>query len=149
MPTPTKAELLALLQAEKLGSPKSDAIQQYVLSTFLDKNYDVSVQVPLRFVFSATATNATPALVGTVYLTESTFTTASLAYIGGTAVGDATTLTLVPAGGGAAVATWTRTGFLGSQALASSATITSPGWYDLILTPGASGTGFARGLYLI
>ena len=40
MPTPTKAELLALLQAEKLGSPKSDAIQQYVLSTFLDKNYD-------------------------------------------------------------------------------------------------------------
>ena len=42
MPTPSKAELLALLQSEKLGATGFDAVMQRVVSIFLDKNYDVT-----------------------------------------------------------------------------------------------------------
>lgn len=40
MSTPTKEQLLALMQSEKLGSSASDAQQQYVISLFLDKTYN-------------------------------------------------------------------------------------------------------------
>jgi hypothetical protein len=106
--------------------------------------------VAQNLALEATASLSTPATIGTVYVPQpSTLTVASVAYIGGSVVSDVTSLELVPAGGGPAVATWTRTGLLGNQALASPATIASAGWYDLVLTPGASGTAFARGLYLV
>lgn len=42
MSTPTKAQLLSLLQSEKLGSAASDALQQYVISMNLDKTYNAN-----------------------------------------------------------------------------------------------------------
>lgn len=103
-----------------------------------------------NIVLSATATDATPAFVGTVYFAAAaTLSGLSVAYIGGSLVSDSTTLTLAPAGGGSPVATWTRSGTLGNQALTSGGTISIAGWYDILLTPGASGTAFARGLYLV
>jgi hypothetical protein len=109
-----------------------------------------TTKVAQNVALDATATLSTPATIGTVYVPQpTTLTVASVAYIGGSVVSDVTSLELVPAGGGPAVATWTRTGLLGNQALASPAAIASAGWYDLVLTPGASGTAFARGLYLV
>lgn len=103
-----------------------------------------------NIVLNATATNATPAFVGTVYFAAAaTLAGSSVAYIGGSLASDSTTLTLAPAGGGSPVATWTRSGTLGNQALTSGGTISIAGWYDIILTPGASGTAFARGIYLV
>jgi hypothetical protein len=112
-----------------------------------------SADAPQSIVLDATATNGAATIIGTIYVsaprTLNVSPAFSLAYIGGSLVGDTTTLTLNPAGGGAAVATWTRTGTLGSQALTSGGTIAAAGWYDLILQGSAgSGTAFARGLYL-
>lgn len=109
-----------------------------------------NASAPQSIVLDATATGGTATIIGTIYVPAArTLTVSSLAYIGGSLVGDTTTLTLNPAGGGAAVATWTRTGTLGSQALTSGGTIAAAGWYDLTLQGTAgSGVAFARGLYL-
>lgn len=105
--------------------------------------------IPENVALAGTATLATPATIGSIYFSQArTLTAGSLAYFGGSDVGDTTTLDLVPSGGGPAAATWTRTGVLGSQALTSGGTLAA-GWYDIVLTPGASGTAFARGLYLV
>jgi hypothetical protein len=105
---------------------------------------------PQSIVLDATATGGTATVIGTIYVPAArTLTASSLAYIGGSLVGDTSVLTLNPAGGGAAVATWTRVGTLGSQAVTGTPTITPAGWYDLTLQGTAgSGTAFARGLYL-
>lgn len=96
-----------------------------------------------------TATLSTPATIGSVYFSQArTLTAGSLGFFGGSVISDTTSLTLVPSGGGPAAATWTRTGLLGSQALTSGGSLVA-GWYDIVLTPGASGTAFARGLYLV
>lgn len=106
--------------------------------------------VPQITPIDGTASNSTASVVGTVYFSQPrTISPSSFVYIGGSVVTDISTLTLVPAGGGPAAATWSRTGTLGSQALTSGGTISVAGWYDIILTPGASGTAFARGLYLV
>jgi hypothetical protein len=106
--------------------------------------------VPQSIVVVATATDSTATVVGTIYFAQPrTLTTGSLAYFGGSAALDVTTLEIKPAGGGSAVATWTRTGLLGNQALGSAATIPTAGWYDLVLTPGVSGTAFSQGIYLV
>jgi hypothetical protein len=108
---------------------------------------------PQSIVLDATATGGTATVIGTIYVpaarTLNVSPAFSLAYIGGSLVGDTTVLTLNPAGGGSAVATWTRTGTLGSQTLTSGGTIAAAGWYDLTLQGTAgSGIAFARGLYL-
>ncbi len=96
-----------------------------------------------------TATLSTPATIGSVYVPQArTLTAGSLGFFGGSLITDTSSLTLVPSGGGPAAATWTRTGLLGSQALTSGGSLVA-GWYDIVLTPGASGTAFARGLYLV
>lgn len=96
-----------------------------------------------------TAILSTPATIGSVYVPQAqTLTASSVAFFGGSVITDTSSLTLVPSGGGPAAATWTRTGLLGSQALTSGGSLVA-GWYDLVLTPGASGTAFARGLYLV
>ena len=109
-----------------------------------------NASAPQSIVLDATATGGTATIIGTIYVPASrTLTASSLAYIGGSLVGDTTVLTLNPAGGGAAVATWTRTGTLASQPLTSGGTIAAAGWYDLTLQGTAgSGVAFARGLYL-
>lgn len=105
--------------------------------------------IPENVALSGTATLQTPATIGSIYFPQArTLTAGSLAYFGGSDVVDTTTLDLVPSGGGPAAATWTRTGVLGSQALTSGGALAA-GWYDIVLTPGASGTAFARGLYLV
>jgi hypothetical protein len=113
----------------------------------------VNASAPQSIVLDATATGGAATIIGTIYVpaarTLNVSPAFSLAYIGGSLVGDTTTLTLNPAGGGAAVATWTRTGTLGSQTLTSGGTIAAAGWYDLTLQGTAgSGVAFARGLYL-
>ena len=113
----------------------------------------VNANGPQSIVLDATATGGTATIIGTIYVpaarTLNVSPAFSLAYIGGSLVGDTTTLTLNPAGGGGAVATWTRTGTLGSQTLTGGGTIAAAGWYDLTLQGTAgSGTAFARGLYL-
>lgn len=109
-----------------------------------------NASAPQSIVLDATATGGTATIIGTIYVPASrTLTASSLAYIGGSLVGDTTVLTLNPAGGGAAVATWQRTGTLASQPLTSGGTIAAAGWYDLTLQGTAgSGVAFARGLYL-
>jgi hypothetical protein len=108
-----------------------------------------STLVPQSIVLNGTATSSNAAVVGSVYFPQArTLTSSSLAFIGGFGAADITSLTLVPSGGGSAVATWTRTGTLGNQSLTVGGSISAAGWYDLILTPGASGTAFAQGLYL-
>jgi hypothetical protein len=108
--------------------------------------------VPSSIVLDATATGGAATVIGTLYFPQPrTLTSASVAFIGGSnAVTDTATLTLNPAGGGAAVATWTRSNTLGNQPLSSGGIILSAGWYDLTLQETASGSGvaFARGLYL-
>jgi hypothetical protein len=112
-----------------------------------------NASAPQSIVLDATATGGAATIIGTIYVpaarTLNVSPAFSLAYIGGSLVGDTTTLTLNPAGGGSAVATWTRTGTLGSQTLTSGGTIAAAGWYDLTLQGTAgSGVAFARGLYL-
>lgn len=108
-----------------------------------------SVNSVISLALNGTATLSTAATVGSVYIPQAkTLTSSSLAFIGGSVISDTSVLTLVPAGGGPAAATWSRTGLLGNQGLTGGGSITT-GWYDIILTPGASGTAFARGLYLI
>lgn len=105
--------------------------------------------VPQNLTLDGTATLSTPATIGSVYFSQArTLTAGSLGFFGGSVISDTTSLTLVPSGGGPAAATWTRTGLLGSQVLTSGGAVIA-GWYDLVLTPGASGTAFARGLYLV
>ena len=108
--------------------------------------------VPSSIVLDATATGGAATVIGTLYFPQPrTLTSASVAFIGGSnAATDTATLTLNPAGGGAAVATWTRSDTLGNQSLSSGGVILSAGWYDLTLQETASGSGvaFARGLYL-
>ncbi len=105
--------------------------------------------VPQNVALDGTATLSTPATIGSVYVPQArTLTAGSLGFFGGSVITDTSSLTLVPSGGGPAAATWTRTGLLGSQALTSGGAVIA-GWYDIVLTPGASGTAFARGLYLV
>ena len=105
--------------------------------------------VPQNIALDGTATLSTPATIGSVYFSQAqTLTASSVAFFGGSVITDTSSLTLVPSGGGPAAATWTRTGLLGSQALTSGGAVIA-GWYDIVLTPGASGTAFARGLYLV
>ena len=105
--------------------------------------------VPQNVALDGTATLSTPATIGSVYFSQAqTLTAGSLGFFGGSVITDTSSLTLVPSGGGPAAATWTRTGLLGSQALTSGGAVIA-GWYDIVLTPGASGTAFARGLYLV
>lgn len=96
------------------------------------------------------ATGGTVAYIGGVYLpTGITLTAASQAYIGGSAIGDSTTLSLVAIGGGPALATWTISGTLGVATVAGPPVVIPAGWYDLTLQGTAgSGAAFARGLYL-
>jgi hypothetical protein len=108
-----------------------------------------STIVPQNVVLNGTATDSNAIVVGSLYFPQPrTLTASSLAFIGGFSALDTTTLTLVPSGGGSAIATWSRVGVLGNQALTGGGSISAAGWYDLILTPGASGTAFAQGLYL-
>lgn len=109
-----------------------------------------NASAPQAIVLDGTATGGAATIIGTLYVPAArTLTAASVAYLGGSLVTDTATLTLVPAGGGSPVATWTHTGTLGNEALTSGGTIAAAGWYDLTLQETAgSGTAFARGLYL-
>ena len=97
-----------------------------------------------------TATGGAVAYISAVYLPAGiTLTAASQAYIGGSAIGDSTTLSLVAIGGGPALATWTISGTLGVATVAGPPVVIPAGWYDLTLQETAnSGVAFARGLYL-
>lgn len=98
---------------------------------------------------NGTSTGFAVAYIGAVYLPAiTTLAVTATAYIGGDAP-DTTVLSLVPILGGPAVATWTRTGTLGTQPLAAPVAGIPAGWYDLTLQGTAgSGVAFARGLYL-
>jgi hypothetical protein len=108
---------------------------------------------PRMISLDGTATGNAATIIGSVYFPANTaLTTAATAYIGGAVVADSTSLTLVPIGGGAPAATWTRSGTLGTQALGAGVTVPA-GWYDItlqetVIPPTGSGTAFARGLYL-
>ena len=97
------------------------------------------------------ATGGAATTIGSVYFPAALTlnATSTLAYFGGSLVTDTSVLTIVPAGGGAAQVTFTRTGTIGSQTYTAGGAILAAGWYDLILqgTVG-SGVAFARGLYL-
>lgn len=110
------------------------------------------VPLPVQSIaVNAASTDGAAAVIGTVYFAQPrTLSAGSAVYAGGLALADVTVVTLVPASGGSPVATWSRTGTLGSQALTSGGAVTSAGWYDIILQ-GTSGTGtaFCKGLHLI
>ena len=106
---------------------------------------------PQSIVLNDTSTGATPKVLGSVYFVSArTLSASSTAFMGGSLVGDVSRLQLVPEGGGSAIATWQKTGTLGSQVLTSGGTVSAAGWYDLVLQ-GTSGSGvaFCKGLYLI
>jgi hypothetical protein len=111
----------------------------------------VTLYVAQSLVLDAAATGGAATTIGSVYFPAAVTlnATSTLAYFGGSLVTDTSVLTLVPAGGGAAQVTFTRTGTIGSQTYTAGGAILAAGWYDLILqgTVG-SGVAFARGLYL-
>jgi hypothetical protein len=111
----------------------------------------VTLYVAQSLVLDAAATGGAATTIGSVYFPAAATlnATSTLAYFGGSLVTDTSVLTIVPAGGGAAQVTFTRTGTIGSQTYTAGGAILAAGWYDLILqgTVG-SGVAFARGLYL-
>ncbi len=106
---------------------------------------------PQSIVLNDTATGTTPKVMGSVYFASArTLSASSTAFMGGSLVGDVSCLQLAPESSGSAIATWQKTGTLGSQTLTSGGTVSAAGWYDLVLQcTSGSGVAFCKGLYLI
>lgn len=87
--------------------------------------------------------------IGAIYIPViTTFTTKSLAYIGGSTVSEVAVLKMMPIDSNVVSASWVITGTLSTVSLSNSVTL-GPGLYDLVLQTGTnSQTAFGRNLYL-